>query len=76
MRRAAIVAPIRTAVGKYGGSLKSMTAGDLGAIAHLQGTLYAAETATQTVAEVDFVSGTVLRRLPSGDGGDGLAVFE
>ena len=32
MRRAAIVAPIRTAVGKYGGSLKSMTAGDLGAI--------------------------------------------
>jgi acetyl-CoA C-acetyltransferase len=32
MRRAAIVAPIRTAVGKYGGSLKSMTAGDLGAV--------------------------------------------
>jgi acetyl-CoA C-acetyltransferase len=32
MRRAAIVAPIRTAVGKYGGSLKSMSAGDLGAI--------------------------------------------
>jgi hypothetical protein len=32
MRRAAIVAPIRTAVGKYGGSLKSIAAGDLGAI--------------------------------------------
>ena len=32
MRRAAIVAPIRTAVGKYGGSLKSFSAGDLGAI--------------------------------------------
>ena len=32
MRRAAIVAPIRTAVGKYGGSLKSFAAGDLGAI--------------------------------------------
>lgn len=32
MRRAAIVAPIRTAVGKYGGSLKSLGAGDLGAI--------------------------------------------
>lgn len=32
MRRAAIVAPIRTAVGKYGGSLKSLSAGDLGAI--------------------------------------------
>ncbi|MBH1991334.1 MAG: acetyl-CoA C-acetyltransferase [Sphingomonadaceae bacterium] len=32
MRRAAIVAPIRTAVGKYGGSLKSISAGDLGAV--------------------------------------------
>jgi acetyl-CoA C-acetyltransferase len=32
MRRAAIVAPIRTAVGKYGGALKSMSAGDLGAV--------------------------------------------
>src|SRR5579863_7609475 len=32
MRRAAIVAPIRTAVGKFQGSLASMTAGDLGAV--------------------------------------------
>ncbi|MFN3797113.1 MAG: acetyl-CoA C-acetyltransferase [Sphingobium yanoikuyae] len=32
MRRAAIVAPIRTAAGKYGGSLKSFSAGDLGAV--------------------------------------------
>ncbi|WP_434405613.1 acetyl-CoA C-acetyltransferase [Sphingobium sp. DN12] len=32
MRRAAIVAPMRTAVGKYGGSLKSFSAGDLGAV--------------------------------------------
>lgn len=32
LRRAAIVAPIRTAVGKFGGSLASMTAGDLGAV--------------------------------------------
>ncbi|WP_313333795.1 acetyl-CoA C-acetyltransferase [Sphingobium yanoikuyae] len=32
MRRAAIVAPIRTAVGKYGGSLKTFSAGDLGAV--------------------------------------------
>jgi acetyl-CoA C-acetyltransferase len=32
LRRAAIVAPIRTAVGKFGGALSSMTAGDLGAI--------------------------------------------
>lgn len=32
LRRAAIVAPIRTAVGKFGGSLASMTAGELGAV--------------------------------------------
>lgn len=32
LRRAAIVAPIRTAVGKFGGSLSSITAGDLGAV--------------------------------------------
>ncbi len=38
--------------------------------------LYAAETATNTIAEIDFASGRVLRRLPTGDGGDGLAVFE
>lgn len=32
LRRAAIVAPIRTAVGKFGGSLASINAGELGAI--------------------------------------------
>ncbi len=32
LRRAAIVAPIRTAVGKFGGSLASLTAGELGAV--------------------------------------------
>ncbi|MGH6786357.1 MAG: acetyl-CoA C-acetyltransferase [Novosphingobium sp.] len=32
LRRAAIVAPIRTAVGKFGGALASMTAGELGAV--------------------------------------------
>ncbi|CAN5154418.1 acetyl-CoA C-acetyltransferase [soil metagenome] len=32
MRRAAIVAPIRTPVGKFGGSLSSISAGDLGAV--------------------------------------------
>ncbi|ATE66315.1 acetyl-CoA C-acetyltransferase [Rhizorhabdus dicambivorans] len=32
MRRAAIISPVRTAVGKYGGSLKSLSAGELGAI--------------------------------------------
>src|SRR3546814_2084504 len=32
LRRAAIVAPIRTAVGKFGGSLSPMGAGELGAV--------------------------------------------
>ena len=32
LRRAAIVAPLRTAVGKFGGALSSMTAGQLGAV--------------------------------------------
>ena len=32
MRRAAIVSPIRTAVGKFQGSLAPMTAGELGAV--------------------------------------------
>ncbi len=32
LRRAAIVAPIRTAVGKFGGALSSLTAGELGGI--------------------------------------------
>src|SRR5690554_2090058 len=32
LRRAAIVAPIRTPVGKFGGSLSPLTAGDLGAV--------------------------------------------
>ena len=37
--------------------------------------LYAAETATDTIAEIDFATGEVLRRLPTGPGGDGLAVI-
>ena len=32
MRRAAIVSPIRTGVGKFQGSLASMQAGELGAV--------------------------------------------
>ena len=36
--------------------------------------LYVAETGTDTIAEVDYASGTVLRRLEGGDGGDGLAI--
>lgn len=38
--------------------------------------LYAAETATDTIAEVDFASGEVLRRIATGPGGDGLAVID
>ncbi|WP_432200285.1 YncE family protein [Erythrobacter sp. W53] len=36
--------------------------------------IYVAETGTDTIAEVDFASGTVLRRFEVGDGGDGLAI--
>ncbi|WP_198152598.1 YncE family protein [Tsuneonella dongtanensis] len=36
--------------------------------------LYAAETQTDTIAEIDFASGRVLRRLAGGPGGDGLAI--
>lgn len=36
--------------------------------------LYAAETFADNIAEVDFASGEVLRRIPTGEGGDGLAV--
>ncbi len=36
--------------------------------------LYVAETGTDTVAEVDFAGGKVLRRFDGGDGGDGLAI--
>lgn len=38
--------------------------------------LYAAETQTDTIAEIDFASGKVLRRLSGGAGGDGLAVVD
>ena len=36
--------------------------------------LYAAETARNVVAEIDLESGRVLRRLPAGTNGDGLAI--
>ncbi len=36
--------------------------------------IYVAETASDTIAEVDYSSGTVLRRIKVGDGGDGLAI--
>ena len=38
------------------------------------GRLYAAETGRNMVAEIDLPSGTVLRRLPAGMNGDGLAI--
>lgn len=37
--------------------------------------IYVAETASDTVAEVDYASGTVLRRLSVGEGGDGMAIL-
>jgi len=36
--------------------------------------LYAAETGSDVIAEVDVASGKVLRRLPAGKNGDGLAI--
>lgn len=36
--------------------------------------LYAAETGSDVIAEVDMSSGKVLRRLPAGKNGDGLAI--
>jgi YVTN family beta-propeller protein len=36
--------------------------------------LYVAETGRNTIAEVDLGDGTVLRRLPAGTAGDGLAI--
>lgn len=38
--------------------------------------IYVAETATDTVAEVDYATGRVLRRLKVGAGGDGLAIVD
>jgi YVTN family beta-propeller protein len=39
------------------------------------GRIYVAETGTDTVAEVAYPGGTVLRRLKVGEGGDGLAIL-
>lgn len=36
--------------------------------------LYVAETGSDTIAEVDYASGKVLRRFSGGDGGDGIAI--
>lgn len=37
--------------------------------------IYVAETGTDTVAEVEYRSGKVLRRISTGDGGDGLGII-
>ncbi|MEQ8411487.1 MAG: YncE family protein [Erythrobacter sp.] len=37
--------------------------------------IYVAETASDTIAEIDYASGKVLRRLRAGKGGDGLAIL-
>ena len=37
--------------------------------------IYVAETGTNTVAEVDYSAGVVMRRLKAGDGGDGLSIL-
>lgn len=37
--------------------------------------IYVAETASNTIAEIDYASGEVLRRLPGGEGGDGIAIL-
>lgn len=38
--------------------------------------VYVAETRSDTIAEVDFASGRVLRRLPGTGGGDGMAIID
>ena len=37
--------------------------------------IYVAETQSDTVAEVDYLSGKVLRRFKVGEGGDGMAIL-
>ena len=38
--------------------------------------IYVAETRNDTIAEVEFATGKVLRRLPGTGGGDGIAIIE
>lgn len=38
--------------------------------------IYVAETGTNTIAEVDFAKGEVIRRLPAGEDGDGLGITQ
>lgn len=69
-----------------GGAVRSIpVAGPDGAQERMQVTIlwspdgeriYVAETRDNTIAEVDFASGEVLRRLPGTGGGDGIAIIE
>ncbi len=69
-----------------GGAVRSIpVAGPDGAQERMQVTIlwspdgeriYVAETRANTIAEVDFASGEVLRRLPGTGGGDGIAIIE
>ena len=52
----------------------SQEAGQVTILFAPDGKLYAAETGKNTVAEVDLATGKVLRRLPAGTNGDGLAI--
>ena len=56
VRRAAIVAPIRTAVGKFGGALSSLTAGELGAVI-LKALIERTKIDPERVDEVIFAQG-------------------
>jgi acetyl-CoA C-acetyltransferase len=56
VRRAAIVAPIRTAVGKFGGALSSLTAGELGAVI-LKALIERTKLDPERVDEVIFAQG-------------------
>ena len=56
LRRAAVVAPIRTAVGKFGGSLSSMGPGDLGAVV-IRALIERTKIDPATVDDVVFAQG-------------------
>lgn len=64
LRRAAIVSPIRTAVGKFGGGLSSLTAGELGAII-LKGLIERTGIDPERVDDVVFGQGYPSGEAPS-----------
>ena len=64
LRRAAIVSPIRTAVGKFGGSLSSVTAGDLGAVV-LKALIERTKIDPARVDDVVFAQGYANAEAPS-----------